>query len=429
VVDNWNGRVQVFDSAGQYLTTLGGQWGTDSGEMRNPLGVALDSSGNVYVSDECNYRVEMYARGVPGWAQSNLNGFGEPSNELVTALGEFGGDLYAGTYNPGGTGAQIWRLEGGAWTETVPDGFGNSANAAIDDLIEFGGKLYAGTWADETNGGEVWRSDYGSSWSQVVSKGFGDPTNGEVFRLASFGGQLYASTCSYSPSHGVEIWRSSTGDAGSWSQVVNNGFDSDPSNEVTPGLEAFNGYLYAGTLRTSGGGQVWRSADGTSWLQVNTDGFGDPDNGMIAALAPFGGKLYAASGNDATGGQIWRCSTCDGTDWTKVVGDGFGSPATNVEVESLQVSGNRLYAVTQVPAWRATTGMEVWSSLTGNPGDWEPEAQHGFGDSNNWGPYWGSSVTSYNGTLYVGTWNYGNGGEIWERLHEVLLPLTVRNYP
>jgi hypothetical protein len=80
----------------------------------------------------------------------------------------------------------------------------------------------------------------------------------------------------------------------------------------------FNGYLYAGTYASMGnldaGGEIWRTNDGTTWTQVNTDGFGDPDNDAISSSAVFDGYLYAGTGNDTTGGQVWRCSTGSGCD-------------------------------------------------------------------------------------------------------------------
>ena len=111
VADKWNNRVQVFDPTGAYLTTIGGSWGANTGQLRNPSGVALDSQGNVYVTDRDNHRIQKFAPGVPGWKQANINGFGDLANTITTSLATFGSQLYAGTYNPGGTGAQLWRTQ------------------------------------------------------------------------------------------------------------------------------------------------------------------------------------------------------------------------------------------------------------------------------------------------------------------------------
>jgi len=423
VADGWSSRVQVFDSSGAYLTTLGGIWGGYSGEMRFPTGIALDTEGNLYVSDAETQRIQKYSAGVPGWTQSNLNGFGNPDNAFVLSLYPFGGKLYAGTVNLTGAGAQLWRLEGGGWSSVMTDGFGNPSNDGIDDMIEFNGELYAGTWADEINGGEIWRSSAGSAWSRVVSSGFGDPTNGEVLQFAVFDGQLYGSTWSWTDTHGAEIWRSSTGDSGSWSQVVSDGFDGDSSNFGIL-LEVHEGYMYAVTSNDSTGTEVWRTADGTGFAQVNADGFGSVDNWGVSSLADFGGSFYAGVGNDATGSQIWRCDVCDGSDWDQVVGDGFGD-VQNLRVEALIPFGNQLYAVT----FNQMTGMEVWRSPDGVT--WAQVNPDGFGDGNNWAPYWDNSATVFDDTLYIGTRNWANGGEVWQLLHEaeiqhIYLPLIRR---
>ena len=73
---NWQNRVQVFDPSGAYRTTLGGDWGSGTGNLRNPGGVAVDADNNVYVTDTTNDSVVKYARGVPGWSKLNLNGWG-----------------------------------------------------------------------------------------------------------------------------------------------------------------------------------------------------------------------------------------------------------------------------------------------------------------------------------------------------------------
>jgi flagellin len=172
----------------------------------------------------------------------------------------------------------------------------------------------------------------------------------------------------------------------------------------------FNGYLYAGMGNLDAGGEIWRTNDDTTWTQVNTDGFGDPDNDAIILSAVFDGYLYAGTGNDTTGGQVWRCSTgsgCDeNSDWTQVVSDGFGS--TDNLWGALIVSDNDLYCVTR----NDETGAEVWRSSTGDSGDWEQVGSDGFGDSNNQCSYLDNSVAA--GSLYIGTFNWANGGELWQ---------------
>ena len=50
VADSDNHRIQKFDSSGGFITKWG-SFGSEDGQLNGPSGVAVDSSGNVYVAD------------------------------------------------------------------------------------------------------------------------------------------------------------------------------------------------------------------------------------------------------------------------------------------------------------------------------------------------------------------------------------------
>jgi len=54
-----NHRVQKFDSDGNFKTKWGGQ-GNDNGKFDQPHGIAVDTSDNVYVVDRKNYRIQKF---------------------------------------------------------------------------------------------------------------------------------------------------------------------------------------------------------------------------------------------------------------------------------------------------------------------------------------------------------------------------------
>ena len=416
VSDTWNNCVDVFDPSGAYLTTIGGRWGSQPGSLRSPKGLAFDQSGALYVADWQNHRIQKYTLGTPNWSQTNLNGFGQRYNR-ISAMASFNSQIYAGTYNFGGNGAQLWRSSDGAsWSAVMSNGFGDAFNLGIDHLLEFNGKLYAGTWNQNndgsiTHGGQVWRSGDGSSWEQVASGGFGDFTNGEVFHLAVFNNQIYASTWSYTNTHGAEIWRSSTGNSGDWTRVASNGFGKANAQGIVT-MVTFNGYLYAGTYdwnystNLADGCEIWRSATGSSgdWTQV-AGGFGDANCFQVASLSEFNGALYASTGTwnntlgNSTGGQIWHCtqaSGCDAaSDWTQVISNGFGNPI-NQDINTLKVYNGKLYATTR----NTLTGMEIWMSSDGAA--WQQTGFAGFGDSNNYDGYYDNADIVFNGHYFVG---------------------------
>jgi DNA-binding beta-propeller fold protein YncE len=59
VVDTSNYRIEKFDSSGTFLTKWG-SYGTGAGQFETPIGIAIDSSGNVYIADEHNHRIEKF---------------------------------------------------------------------------------------------------------------------------------------------------------------------------------------------------------------------------------------------------------------------------------------------------------------------------------------------------------------------------------
>jgi len=64
VADTYNNRIQVFDNSGTFMKTWG-QKGNGSGSMALPYDVAVDSEGSVYLADTYNFRVQKFdANGV-----------------------------------------------------------------------------------------------------------------------------------------------------------------------------------------------------------------------------------------------------------------------------------------------------------------------------------------------------------------------------
>jgi hypothetical protein len=293
----------------------------------------------------------------------NEDGFGDVNNIGAVHLSVFNDHLYVGTRNDL-TGGQLWRSSDGiTWNQVGISGFGDVNNREIYPLAVFGGYLYAGTLnfipgsqfliSSGGTGGQLWRSSDGTTWEQVDKDGFGDVNNVRIIPWLVFEGYLYVGTLNYIT--GSEVWRSSDGIT--WEQVNEDGFGNNSA--IYPSA-VFGGYLYAGTLRTGdgrspggAGGQLWRSPDGTTWMQVNEDGFGDVNNIRITPLLVFGHHLYAGTHNAQTGGQLWRSS--DGTTWEQVGKDGFGD-VNNKEIFPLAVFGRYLYTGT----WNEQTGGEVW---------------------------------------------------------------------
>lgn len=416
VASQWNHYVYVFDKDGGFVTRLG-RYGSRTSQFLNPHGVATNVAGEVYVADFDNHRVQKFALGTPNWRQVNINGFGDPEQN-TGALASFGGKLFAGTNAYDGSGADLWQLDG-AWTPAATNGLGDITNFGLVRLFEFDGQLYAGfdNWDTNTNrstGAQLLRSADGATWNPVMTGGFGRVDNGGIFAIDAFSGTLYAGTYSYTNTHGAELWRSTTGDLGTWQQVVPNGFGTT-NNRAIWSLAAHNGYFYAGTRNTQTGPEVWRSADGLNWNRVATNGFGASSLTVIFALESFNGYLYAGAHSNpnvnSTDSTLWRCQICDGSDWQPVTPARFGNASNNV-LESLIVHKRMLYAFTG----NQSTGMEAWRTSDG--ASWAQVGFAGLGDANNYYPLYDNATVIHNGNLYVGVWNATGGGKIWQYIPE-----------
>lgn len=60
VADTSNDRIQKFDSNGNVITVFGTS-GSGDGQFNSPTGVAVDSTGNIYVVDAGNNRIQVFA--------------------------------------------------------------------------------------------------------------------------------------------------------------------------------------------------------------------------------------------------------------------------------------------------------------------------------------------------------------------------------
>ena len=108
------------------------------------------------------------------------------------------------------------------------------------------------------------------------------------------------------PGNGAQIWRSVTGDRGSWRLSSPGSFGTRSTGRfISDAAVATEDGLYVAALDETLGASVWRTRDGIAWEQVGPTGFGSPAN-IAAELTTFGGKLYAWTSNYAAGQGVWR---------------------------------------------------------------------------------------------------------------------------
>jgi tripartite motif-containing protein 71 len=60
VADTGNNRIQIFSSNSTFITEWG-RYGTVNGSLSSPRGIALDQAGYVYVADTGNNRIQIFS--------------------------------------------------------------------------------------------------------------------------------------------------------------------------------------------------------------------------------------------------------------------------------------------------------------------------------------------------------------------------------
>jgi sugar lactone lactonase YvrE len=100
VADEGNHRIQKFTSDGTFLTKWGSN-GSGNGQFSGPYGVAVDASGNVYVADIYNYRIQKftsYGTFLTKWGSLG-SGDGQFANPMGVAVDSSGNVYVADTWN------------------------------------------------------------------------------------------------------------------------------------------------------------------------------------------------------------------------------------------------------------------------------------------------------------------------------------------
>lgn len=84
VTDEWLNRISVFDADGNFLNSWGSS-GNDAGEFDGPSGIVIDSQDDVYIVDSRNHRVQKVAK--DGSPLAAWGGFGSGEGEFDSPWG------------------------------------------------------------------------------------------------------------------------------------------------------------------------------------------------------------------------------------------------------------------------------------------------------------------------------------------------------
>ncbi|RLF51237.1 MAG: hypothetical protein DRN24_05290, partial [Thermoplasmata archaeon] len=252
------------------------------------LGEPTSDDGITLVGENCT----LWVTDGTTWKQANHLGF-DHEDQSIRGMAVFDGKLYIGTEkNINGDGANLYRYTGGAINGDInnvdPSAWEQVFNVTADEsptfsvLKEFNGYLYIGT----------------------IQVDFSSTLDGNV-----------------NLRDGAEIYRSSTGDLGTWEKVVGDGapVPAGFGNENNTGIlsiEVFNGKLYVGTYNFINRAELWRTSDGLTWEPVILNGNGHL-NFYIWSMLTYDGELFAGTMNPIAGCELWKSSSGDMGTWER----------------------------------------------------------------------------------------------------------------
>jgi len=315
------------------------------------------------------------AQGALEWTRvGNLMG------NTIHGFAELNGKLYA-------IDAGIERYNGGtSWTLIWPEGASESSSS----IVSFGNKLYVGTY-NGGSGAQVWESADGTNWHQINVGGFGaGSTATTCTSLVGYNDKLYATVSMNGQAGRVYRYEGGT----NWTDVSPPwDYDNEPLSAIS-----YDGRLWVGTENTSTGTEIWRY-DGTTWQQVNQDGFGSYKLRATFALTIYDNKLYAG-GSGLTDAKVLRYNS--GTDWTCVDTGSFASNPGSV-LSMISYNGKLFTGGTYGEEYPGTA--QVWSY---NGSSWSKENENGFGDPQT---SEARAMAVFNNELYVGT--VGATAQVW----------------
>ncbi len=304
------------------------------------------------------------------------------------------------------------------------------------EVATFNNQLYLGMEADNVFGARLWRTKAGvigpnsqNDWEEVIADANGYPFSlpnpvqaDHIDSLESFQGFLYASIANRSGSPlGTRIFRSPTGNPGSWMDAVITQSSPDGSkitdiaNENFKDMQVFSDQLCGGTWNAVKGAQVWCTPDGTNWAQKNQSGFGRVNNAVIWSGLVFKNSLYwgvqdfngspSDSSNDIA--RLFRTNDINGTPvWTPV----FTGTVGSLRVDLLGDLAGYIYISHKSP-----DGIIILRSSSGDPGSWTQVNMPGMavGNVNNTVPIVDGAVV-FDNELYVAVSNMVSGVEVWK---------------
>lgn len=249
------------------------------------------------------------------------------------------------------------------------------------------------------------------NWNPIDTNGFGSPQNYDVINFAGFKDTLYL-TCGRRGAGIAVMYRSGTGNAGDWQQVI---YDSQTTN--VKGIASIStsdsGYMWMATGDLTLGTQVYRTENGVNWIPISKKGFGNI-NGIGTVPTP-NMLLYQGSGDTIP--YLYAASNTHGGPAESII---FRTPYNNTDSTQWQeimnfasVGGQPVTQITYFYVWNnvlyfgGNGANKLYKSTDGI--NFSPAGTSGFSNSD----MLIACIIEFNGFLYAGTNNQIEGGQLY----------------
>jgi hypothetical protein len=284
------------------------------------------------------------------------------------------GRLYAGQFGYGHE-ARSMMFTYPPWSLSEPGLTGISES--ICAMTRHDGYLYANT----ESSGDIFRTRGDDVWERVY-----DGENGSIgCGMAALGGTLYAINYRNSQRDHGRILRQ---DGDAWRVVYDSGDEPLYLREIV----TFGSTVYAFAVNEdTRAGRMLTSQNGTDWTPTEV-----PNRFFRGHV--WNDALWLSSTSSTSNGEVavWRF---DGQDFTRV------HSGTRRYFTDLQNHAGSLFAATS-NGWKDNSGpSSLWRSDNGTDG-WERVCE--FSETAAW------SLAEVGGVLYVGTWEFGGRGHVYE---------------
>lgn len=277
------------------------------------------------------------------------------------------------------------RAVGTQWEQRGPYNVGGRTRAlAIDKMDEniiLAGGISGGMWRS-SNGGASWIKVTGASQNHSVTAIAQDPQNPTTWYYSAGEGVGNSASASFSaPYVGNGVYKS-TDNGLTWvllNATVSGANEADNPFRITWNIQVHptNGHIYVANARQLNNGQsgIWRSTDGgTTWQMVLDGGSAGYSDVVVDAQ----GVLYATVSSTGTNSGIFR--SLDGTNWVNIDPDFLPTGYNRIVMDVAPSNNNVVYFFAAAAGgpnghsfykYTYTPGQGNGDGTDGNGGTWE----------------------------------------------------------